>query len=115
MRVYQHQLETPKENLTISEWYAIQVEGLQSSSNNVGMNLEFRCQHHNFGWKFHDRFLIFPSPSGEPKVWSLGISVNGLGKEHHILQLVSNPQNIIDAFNDLWSQLNHEECVIWRS
>ncbi len=114
-RVYQHQLENSEENLTILEWYKLQVEGFQYSSNNIGINLEFRCQHSNFGWKFHDRFLIFPSPSGEPKVWSLGISVNGLGKEHHILQLVSNPQNIIDAFNELWCQLNHEECIIWRS
>lgn len=115
MRVYKRQLANLEENMTILDWHAYEEAMFQKSSNHLGINLEFRCQHENYGWKFHDRFLIFPSPSEEPKVWSLGISVNGLGKEHHILQLVSNPQNIIDAFDELWEALDSDECIIWRS
>lgn len=114
-KIYQHDAPSQDEPLELGDWFKIQREGFENKSNNIGINLEFRCQHGNFGWKFHDRFLIFTSRNGRPKVWSLGISVNGLGKEHHILQSVSNPQNIIDAFLELWENLNNEECIIWRS
>ncbi len=76
------------------------------------INLEIRNQHKTYGWKFHDRFLIFPLET--PRVWSLGTSVNGLGKEHHILQEVSQPQHILDAFNELWDELNNNDCIVWR-
>lgn len=112
-KVYRN--DSSEQELNILDWFDIQRNGFKSSSNNLGINLEFRCQNTKFGWKFHDRFLIFPSSVTNPKVWSLGISVNGLGKEHHILQLVSNPQNIIDAFNELWENLDDEDCIIWRS
>lgn len=77
------------------------------------LNLEVRARIGNHGYDFHDRFLIFPKE--KPLVWSLGISVNQLGKSHHILQKVSNPQHILNAFNKLWDELNHPECIVWKS
>ena len=77
------------------------------------MNLEVRGKIKQYGYKFHDRFLIFPLE--QPKVWSLGISVNQLGASHHILQEVKNAQHILNAFNKLWDELNHEECLVWKS
>lgn len=86
-----------------------------SKNNNFGLNLEFRMQYGNHGWGFHDRFLIFPGDIGEqPKVFSLGTSLNSFGKSHHILQEVSYPQPVIDAFNDLWDQLNKPQCIVWK-
>lgn len=82
------------------------------------LNLEFRVQYDSFGYKFHDRLLIFPGNSStfeSPKVFSLGTSVNSFGKNYHILQEVSHPQAIIDEFNKLWEELNHKECVVWKS
>ncbi|WP_099190816.1 VPA1262 family N-terminal domain-containing protein [Tepidibacter mesophilus] len=96
------------------QWKETQENGFESNSNNVGINMEFRCQHSEFGWKFHDRFLIFPSKNGRPLAWSLGTSVNSIGKEHHILQKVDNAQIILDAFDELWEELNNPECIVWR-
>jgi len=77
------------------------------------LNLEVRRRFQNYGSKFHDRFLIFPLE--QPKVWSLGTSVNSLGKSHHILQEVKNAQHILNAFNELWADLAYEECLVWKS
>ncbi|PCI43018.1 MAG: hypothetical protein COB41_08170 [Proteobacteria bacterium] len=77
------------------------------------LNLEVRRKFKNHGSPFHDRFLIFPLE--RPKVWSLGISVNSLGKSHHILQEVKHAQHILNAFNTMWDDLNHEECLVWKS
>ena len=67
----------------------------------------------SFRKNFHDRFLIFPSE--KPKVWSLGTSVNGVGKSHHIIQEVQNAQHILDEFNKLWDESNQEKFLVWKS
>lgn len=85
----------------------------QDVKNYLFLNIEVRGKHKGHGYDFHDRFLIFPR--NQPKVWSLGISVNQLGKSHHILQEVRNSQHITNAFNSLWQDLNHQECIIWKS
>lgn len=77
------------------------------------LNLEVRGKIGANGYDFHDRFLIFPLE--QPRVWSLGISVNQLGKSHHILQEVKNAQHILNAFNQLWDALDKEECLVWKS
>ena len=83
--------------------------------NNFGLNLEYRIQFSNYGWKFHDRFLIFPGNKIEkPRVYALGTSINSFGTEHNILQLVSHPQPVIDAFDELWDSLNNLECIVWK-
>ncbi|MGL6298402.1 MAG: VPA1262 family N-terminal domain-containing protein [Methanobacteriaceae archaeon] len=93
-------------------------------TNNLGLNIEFRVRK-SYGHRFHDRFLIFPGNLKNlenPKVYSLGTSVNGyynkgeginMEQSYHILQKVLYPQPIIDAFNKLWNQLN-DECVVWK-
>ncbi len=87
-------------------------------NNNFGINLEFRLQHGSYGWSFHDRFLIFPEVNGSEEInskveaWSLGTSINSLGKAHHIVQKVANPRNILDAFNELWAELNNINCLV---
>jgi hypothetical protein len=85
-------------------------------SNLEGLRLEFRQKYGQYGSGFHDRFLIFPRTLNRPTLaWSLGTSVNGVGKEHHILQQVDHGQAIMDAFLELWNQLTEPEHLIWRS
>jgi len=85
-------------------------------NNNLHLNLEFRVQHTNYGQAFHDRFLIFPGKDelSKPKVYSLGTSINSYGQNHHILQEVSYPQPVVDAFNELWEKLNNKNCIVWK-
>ena len=83
---------------------------------NHSLNLEFRTQYSEHGYGFHDRFLLFPGYGRQPpKVYTLGTSVNAMGKSHHILQLVPHPQPVIDAFYDLWDRLQHPDCLVWKS
>jgi len=101
-----------------STFLAVQTRGFASCSNNLGLNLEFRCVHANHGWDFHDRFLIFmpEHKRSEPRAWSLGTSVNSLGNGlHHVVQEVANARLVLDAFEELWSSLNHPDCVVWKS
>lgn len=87
----------------------------RDSGNCYGLKLEFRRRHGPEGWSFHDRFLIFPGGPDGPKAWSLGTSVNSLGKAHHILQRVPNAALIAGAFDDLWSKLRGPHHLIWKS
>lgn len=50
----------------------------------------------------------------KPRVWSIGTSINSLGKKHHIIQSVEHPQIIVDAFEELWDELDSEECLVWK-
>ena len=80
-------------------------------SNCCGIRLDFRCQHNNYGIKFHDRFLIIEFGVGElPVVYSLGTSVNSIGNSHHLIQKVTNPRVILANFNRLWDELIPEKC-----
>lgn len=50
------------------------------------------------------------------KAWSLGTSVNSLGKSHHIIQEVEDGQIIADVFEEMWEQsINDENNIIWKS
>ncbi|MFU2136458.1 HAD-IIB family hydrolase [Gallibacterium anatis] len=66
---------------------------------------------------FHDRFIIFPKNQDNPaRVWSLGTSVNSLGKSHHIIQKVEDGQIIEDVFEEMWEQsVTNTENIIWKS
>ncbi|EHH0681122.1 hypothetical protein ACCH70_000819 [Vibrio vulnificus] len=81
----------------------------------IGIDLQFRSPRNNIGWKFHDRFLIFPDFNKLPMAWSLGTSVNSFGQEHHILQKCSDARLILDAFNELWAEIDKDECLVWGS
>ena len=94
---------------------ADQKEIFETRSNNYGIKLEVRCQHGNYGFSFHDRFLIFISEENTAKVWSLGTSINSLGGAHHIVQEVNHPQHIVNAFEQLWNALDNKDCLVWNS
>ncbi|MBL0404040.1 hypothetical protein JKG68_08700 [Microvirga aerilata] len=87
----------------------------RDKGNCQGLHLEYRTRRGPKGWGFHDRFLIFPNGRDGPRAWSLGTSVNSLGKAHHILQRVSNPAMVAGAFQDLWEALDEPQHVVWRS
>ncbi len=87
---------------------------LNNSENHLGINLELRAVHDNYGFDFHDRFLfIIPKDADEiPTVYSLGTSVNGIGKSHHLIQQTLDPRNVIETFKELWGLLSDEESII---
>lgn len=87
---------------------------LFKESNNLNISLKFLAQHDNYGWKFHDRFLIFiPYESSQlPEVYSLGISVNQIGEKHHIIQKVTDSREILKNFEKLWKELDNEACCV---
>jgi hypothetical protein len=85
-----------------------------AESNNLGLRFEYRMKAGQDGWPFHDRFLIFPKEDGSALAWSLGISVNQIGRSHHILQRVDDGRRIMDAFLDLWDELAKPEHLIWK-
>jgi hypothetical protein len=94
----------------------LQREGLLSSTNNRGINLDFRAAHDCYGFDFHDRFLfLIPKASDEiPTVYSLGTSISGLGKSHHLIQQTLDPRNIVETFKELWVLLDNEESKILK-
>lgn len=99
----------------IKLWMADQKKIFETRSNNYGIQLEVRCQHENYGFSFHDRFIIFISEEDTARVWSLGTSINSLGSAHHIVQEVNHPQHIVDDFEQLWNALDNKECLVWNS
>ena len=99
----------------LPEWIKKQKEIFETRSNNFGINLEFRCQHGNYGYGFHDRFIMIQNEKEKPQVWSLGTSFNSLGNSHHIIQEVRHPQMIVDAFEELWDSLSDDSCLVWRN
>lgn len=98
----------------VVDWIQGQKKVFESRSNNYGIKLEMRCQHGQKGYHFHDRFIMILNENEKPRVWSLGTSVNSVGKRHHIIQEVNNPQNIVDAFDDLWGDIDCPECLVWK-
>lgn len=76
------------------------------------INIEYRVRNKHI--KFHDRFLICIDKNNQINVWSLGTSINSLGKNHHIISLVSKPHEIYNSFNALWDKLGSEENLIWK-
>lgn len=100
----------------IKEWMEEQARLLEAGSNQHGIHMDFRCQWGNYGYGFHDRFLMIVGDEDreDSQVWSLGASINGLGKKHHIVQKVQHPQPIVDAFEGLWDMLPAQQCRIWK-
>ncbi|HDR8954984.1 TPA: hypothetical protein QDA82_005375 [Burkholderia vietnamiensis] len=97
-------------------WKDQQAARLEVAKGNChGLRLEFRIRKSEAGWSFHDRFIIFPREDGPAIAWSLGTSVNSLGRQHHILQKVSNGELIANAFRDLWDKLDAAEYLVWKT
>jgi len=90
---------------------------IKQSSNQAGLNLEVRCAWGKDGMPFHDRFLIFPdaTETRECMAWSLGISLNQLGQEHHIIQRVGNADKILRSFDSIWNHLSPDHLIYKHS
>ena len=90
------------------------IDDFTALSNNFFVNLKFLAQHDTYGWDFHDRFLILiPTEDTRlPIVYSLGTSVNILGKTHHTIQKVTNPNIILYNFEKLWEELDNSNCLL---
>ena len=107
--------EAPAQETAVEAWIEAQREALEGGVlEPVGLNLEFRVSRGTKGWRFHDRFLIFPRAERAALVWSLGTSVNHAGQAHHILQKVPDGQRIEDDFLALWNGLTDPEHRIWQ-
>lgn len=103
-----------KNGISVREWIEQQRNFISDRSNRYGIRMEIRCQWKEYGYRFHDRFLMVIREDEEPRVWSLGTSINSLGKKHHIIQNAEHPQIIVDAFEELWDGLDSEECLVWK-
>lgn len=80
------------------------------TGNLLGLRLDYRVAHSMDAIRFHDRFLIFPKEGGD-LAWSLGTSVNGLGKQHHILQKAADGQRVSNAFQQMWDRMGQDQRV----
>lgn len=87
----------------------------ESIPSNCDLKLSFKTTYGNYGCKFHDRYLILRYRINRTRVWSLGASVNSIGKSHHIIQIVESPTLIEEFFNKVWSETNVEECKIYET
>lgn len=79
------------------------------------VSLSFRTIANGYGTSFHDRYLILKYNVNKTRVWSLGISVNSLGKKHHIIQIVEAPELIADMFQEIWTETNQDVCKIYET
>lgn len=77
------------------------------------LRLSFRTVHGNNGSSFHDRYLILKYQLNKTRVWSLGTSVNSVGKSHHIVQIVESPILIDGFFDEEWRQTDTDKCKIY--
>ena len=107
----------PQENKTSSYKADLANEINQAIRQAGWLNLTFVNADRSKVGDFHDRFIIFPQAIDKPvKAWSLGTSVNSLGKSHHIIQEVEDGQIIADVFEEMWEQsINDENNILWKS
>jgi len=105
-----------QDDLTHAQAFAVKQRAVfdEAQSNWRGIRLEYRMRCGPSGWPFHDRFLIFPVKDGGARAWSLGTSVNSFGTIHHILQKVDDGQLVMDAFAELWDQLDQPQHLILK-
>lgn len=104
-----------KSGMSVMNWIKQQRKNMEQRSNHYGIHMELRCQWADYGYSFHDRFLmVLDENQDQPFVWSLGTSVNSLGNKHHIIQIVEHPQMIVDTFEELWDELSNLECIVWK-
>lgn len=76
--------------------------------------LEYRTIYSNHGANFHDRYLILKYRINKDRAWSLGASVNSIGKSHHIMQIVEAPILIAETFDKIWNETNCNECKLFE-
>ena len=103
-----------KRKQSVTEWIKGQREIMDKRSNHAGIRLELRCQWNGYGYPFQDRFLMVLHENEKPRVWSLGTSIYHLGKQHHMIQEVDYPKEVVDAFLELWERLSGQNCLVWK-
>ena len=106
---------TKNENLfeaTVSQYNRILKKALNKQKD---LKLEYRTVVGMTGIPFHDRYLILKYGLNKSRAWSLGISVNSLGKSHHIIQIVQSPIDVIETIDSIWNQSLGEECLIFKN
>ncbi|MDF2691154.1 MAG: hypothetical protein K0S29_1009 [Gammaproteobacteria bacterium] len=98
-------------------WKNDQVNILQNNIlTNHYLKLDYKARRGDIDRLFHDRFLICQQePGAKPLVWSLGASLNGVGKAHHIITQVKHAQLILDDFNELWGELTSDKYLVWSA
>lgn len=95
----------------IKEAFRKQLE--EAIGSDSDLQLSYRTIHDNNGAKFHDRYLILKYEINKTRVWSLGTSINSVGKSHHIIQIVESPTLIEKFFNQVWDETAADECKIY--
>ena len=77
--------------------------------------LEYRTVRNGHGVPFHDRYIVLKYELNANRVWSLGASINSIGKCHSIIQIVETPDAILRIFDELWKQTENEECLLYSN
>jgi hypothetical protein len=77
------------------------------------LRLEYRSVRNGHGVLFHDRYIMLKYALNKDRVWSLGASINSIGKHHSIIQIVEAPDVILSLFDKLWNQTGSEECLLF--
>lgn len=97
---------------TVSKYNEILKRALNKQED---LKLEYRTVAGITGIPFHDRYLILKCDLNKSRAWSLGISVNSLGKSHHIIQIVQSPMDVIETIDDIWKQSMGDGCLIFKN
>lgn len=109
--------ETTTEGESLFETTVSRYNGILKNAlgKQTDLKLEYRTVAGMTGISFHDRYLILKCGLNKSRAWSLGISVNSLGKSHHIIQIVQSPMDVIDTIDTIWNQSLREECLIFKN
>lgn len=109
--------ETTTEGESLFETTVSRYNGILKNAlgKQMDLKLEYRTVAGMTGISFHDRYLILKCGLNKSRAWSLGISVNSLGKSHHIIQIVQSPMDVIDTIDTIWNQSLREECLIFKN
>lgn len=78
------------------------------------IKVEYRSVIAPHGTLFHDRYIMLKYGTNRSRVWSLGASINSIGTNHSIIQIVEAPNKLLALFEDLWNQTNCTECLIYK-
>ena len=109
--------ETTTEGESLFETTVSRYNGILKNAlgKQTDLKLEYRTVAGMTGISFHDRYLILKCGLNKSRAWSLGISVNSLGKSHHIIQIVQSPMDVIDTIDTIWNQSLRDECLIFKN
>ena len=109
--------ETTTEGESLFETTVSRYNGILKNAlgKQTDLKLEYRTVAGMTGISFHDRYLILKCGLNKSRAWSLRISVNSLGKSHHIIQIVQSPMDVIDTIDTIWNQSLREECLIFKN